>query len=355
MSLIEESAGKQGQMKSALSSGLDVIDQDQTVTWTKYIRVVLPADGFVFWVRANILAAGALVNTSPANTFTANQAPGITPAVQFEAQGSLHHTTVNRQDPDESFSVNRMIFTSKQAVNDLNEIAPGTMYLAKTNGQRYAFSSRSMWYRQAGLYHYSGDAVYPALATQIIDYPNQLNQRDVVVSNSLPIWLGLNQFFPVYPSFLVPDNIHPPYASVHIGEDDTSPMQAGTTKDSTGSLWQLAKDRVRVTTYGVRNNTIMDWLDWVKEYTLSNPDVLGVMNSPVPRDAKRGQTEISTIAQKKVIDIDASYYQARVQTLARQLITQATIQEFFPVPVPTGVPIGGFEIGGGAIGGFSIG
>ena len=349
MSLIDEQAGKQGQMRSALSSGLDVIDQDQTVTWTLYRRVVLPLDGFVFWVRAVTLRPGALINTSPVNTFTPNQAQGVTPALSFEAQGSLHHTTVNRQDPDESFSVNRMVFTSKTPVNDLNEIAPDTIYLATTNGQRYAFSSRSMWYRQAGLYHYSGDAVYPSLASQIIDYPQQLNQ-ELVVSNSLPLWLALNKFFPVYPSFLVPDNIHPPYASVHIGEEDTTPMQAGTVKDGTGSLWQLSKDRVRITTYGVRNNTIMDWLEYLKEYTLDNPDVLGVMNSPIPKDAKRGQTEISALAQKKVIDIDASYYQARIQNLTRQLIKQAFIDEFFAFPPDN---IGSFSIGLDPIGGPS--
>jgi hypothetical protein len=239
---------------------------------------------------------------------------------------------VDRQDPDESFSVNRMVFTSKQSVNDLNEIAPDTMYLAHTNGNRYAFSSRSMWYQQAALYHYSGDAVYPSLASQIIDYPNQV-PTDQVVSNSLPLWLTLNAFFPLYPSFLVPENIAPPYASVHIGEEDTTPMTAGTTRDASGSLWQLAKDRVRITTYGVRNNTIMDWLELVKEFTLANPTVLGVMNSPVPTDAKRGQVEISTIAQKKVIMIEADYYQSRIQALSRQYITKALLEDFLVPPL----------------------
>jgi hypothetical protein len=225
-----------------------------------------------------------------------------------------------------------MIFTSKAPVNDLNEIAPDTLYLATTNGQRYAFSSRSMWYRQAGLYHYSGDAVYPALASQVVDNPSDLDTRDIVVSNSLPIWLQFNQLFPVFPSFLVPDNLAPPYASVHIGEEDTSPLQSGATHDASGSRWQLAKDVVRVTTYGVRNADIMDWLDMVDTYTLENPGVMGVMNSPVPRDAKRGQTEISAIAQKKVITFEANYYQARVRTVARQLITSAFLEDFL-VPV----------------------
>lgn len=326
---VAETLGNQGQLRGLLARGLDNLDQDQTVTWTLYKRVVLPADGFVFWVRAVTLSPSAVVNSSPVNSFAPNQGPVVTQlAPTFTAQGSLHHTTVNRQDADESFSVNRMIFTSKQPVNDLNEVAPDSLYLATTNGQRYAFSSRSMWYRQADLYHYSGDAVYPTLATQIIDWPQELNQRDVVVSNSLPIWLGLNKFFPVYPSYLVPDNLRPPYASVHIGEEDTSPLQSGATHDATGTRWQLAKDVVRVTTYGVRNDTIMDWLDYVNRYTLENPDVLGVMNSPVPRDAKRGQTEISTIAQKKVISFDASYYQSRVRDVSRQLIKKALLELF---------------------------
>src|SRR5271163_2207968 len=164
--LVDESTGNQNQMTGDLAAGLDVLDLNQTVTWVLYKRTVLPADGFVFWVRADILSPGSLVNAGMVNSFTPNQARvAVAPAPSFTAQGSLHHTTVNRQDADESFSVNRMIFTSKQPVNDLNEIAPDELYLATTNGQRYAFSSRSMWYRQAGLYHYSGDAVYPALAT----------------------------------------------------------------------------------------------------------------------------------------------------------------------------------------------
>jgi hypothetical protein len=323
---IEEVTGNQGQLSAALSAGLDVIDQDQTVTWTLYRRVVLPADGFVFWVRADTLNPGALVNAAPPNSAAVNAAQALTvPAPTFQAQGSLHHTSVLRQENDETLSVNRMVFTSKTPVNDLAVVAPDDMYLATTNGQRYAFSSRSMWYRQAALYHYSGDAVYPALATQIIDYPAQLSQRQVV-SNSLPLWLSQNQFFPVFPSLLVPDNQLPPYAAVHIGEEDTHPMTAGATHDANGSRWQLMRDTVRITTYGVRNDTIMDWLDAVTEYTLANPETLGVMNTPVPRDAKRGQVEIGAIAQKKVITLEASYYQSRINQLSRQLIKTAFLE-----------------------------
>lgn len=314
---INETLGKQSQLRGTLAEGLDVIDENQTVTFNLYRRMVLPMDGFVFWVRADIIKPGSLPPLKPDTALT------------FQAQGSLHHTTTNRQDPDESFSTHRMIFTSKDKVQDLAEVAPETMYLAETSGMRYTFSSRSMWYKQAALYHYAGDAVYPTMATQIIDRVEDLNLRDVVASNSLPIWLQFNSMFPIYPALLVPDNIEPPYAVVNISEDDTTPLQAAPIYDKNGTRWQLAKDVARIVTYGVRNNTIMDWIDMVQDYAENNPGVFGIMNSPIPRDGHRGQTEISAIAQKKVIAFDANYYQARVQNLARKLISEAFIGTVF--------------------------
>jgi len=324
-----EATGAQSQMETALGKGLDTLDLNQTVTFVLYKRVVLPLDGFVFWVRATLLNPGALPNGFSANSATPNQ-PQLNqaPAPEFQARGSLHHTTVNLQDPDESYSQHRMIFTSRDEVNNLADIQPDHLYMALTDGQRYAFSTRSMWYRQAGLYHYSGDAVYPTMATQVVDDPAQLNVRELVVSNSLSVWLGLNKYFPIYPSVLVPDNIRPPYASVHIGEDDTAPLQSAPWFDRNGTRWQLAEDNVRVTFYGVRNDTIMDWLDYVTDYTFRNPETLGIMNIPIPRDSKRGQVEISALAQKKVVTFRANYYQSRMRDVARRLITSALIDQF---------------------------
>lgn len=337
---VSEITGAPAQMASALSAGLDVVDLNQTIKFTQYRRVVLPADGFVFWVKADLLSPSALLNTAVANRVTPNQPALIaTPAPWFEAQGSLHHTSINRQDPDESFAVNRMIFTSKVPINDLSTINPHTLYLAETNGLRYCFSSRSMWYRQAGLYHYSGDAVYPSLETQIVDDPASLNLSDQVISNSMPIWLGLNQMFLLYPALLVPDNLPPPYAVVNIGEQDTKPLQSGAVRDGTGSRWQLAKDTVRIVTYGLRNNEIMDWMDLVNDYTLAHPDIMGVMNSPIPADAQRGQVEVSAIAQKKVIVFEVSYYQSRMQYLARQLIQSAFLDQFIAYSEVNQIPV----------------
>lgn len=309
MVTISSSTGNQGQLAGTLNTGLNVIDQQQEVNFTLYNRRVLTLDGSVFWVNS------ALTNEGEVPT-------------SFNARGSLHHTTQNTQDPDESMSIHRMVFTSLSEIDNLSAIQPDTLWLAKTAGQRYAFSTRSGWYKQAALYHYSGDAVYPPLSTQIIETMEELDLIDVVVSNSLPIWLTLATIFPIFPSMLVPDNLDPPYAAVNIGEDDTFPMTSGPTYDSTNTRWQLAKDKVRVVTFGVRNNDIMDWLDSIRAYTLNNPTIMGVMNVPVPRDAKRGQVEISAIAQKKVIEFEVNYYQNRVRDVTRKLITEALIGQF---------------------------
>ena len=67
----------------------------------------------------------------------------------------------------------------------------------------------------------------------------------------------------------------------------------------------------------------LDLVDFVGQYTLDNPTIMGLSNVPVPRDEKRTQVELGTIAMKKVIDFDVNYYQIRVADVARQLILSA--------------------------------
>jgi hypothetical protein len=317
-----------------LAAGIANISYSATVTFTLYNRVVLPADGFVFWLRADAWNPGSAFNAFAYNTAAYNNPPIVgTPAQTMDVPGSLHHTTLNNQDEAESFSLQRFVFTTTQPVDVLNAIAPDQLWIADAGpGLRLAFSSRTGFYKQANVYHYHGDALYPALATQVIDDPSQLFSTLPILSNSLPIWLAIGAPFPLFPSYLVPDNQPPPYGAVHIGDEDTTPLQSAAWHDATGSRWQQAKDRVRVTTYGVRNDAIMDWLDQINLYTLRNPSVIGVMNSPIPRDAKRGQTEFSVLAQKKVIDFEVDYWQRRSRDQARQLIRQALCQVFENFP-----------------------
>ena len=150
-----------------------------------------------------------------------------------------------------------------------------------------------------------------------------------MVSNSLPAWLALNSYFPVYgfanpgvtlyPSFLVPDNISPPFAAVHIDPVGTTALASAPLIAKDGSHSQLCSDRVRLTLWGLRNFNAMDFIDCVYQY-LSDAGVMGLMNMPVVRDEKRTQNELLTIAQKKTVDIDVSYQQGTMRDLARQQI-----------------------------------
>ena len=44
------------ELNATLTQGLDDLSRFQVVTFTKYIRKVLPLDGFVFWVKASVLS-----------------------------------------------------------------------------------------------------------------------------------------------------------------------------------------------------------------------------------------------------------------------------------------------------------
>ena len=332
MATVEESIGTQSPIAAALRTGVATISAQQTVRFTKYVRLVLPLDGFVFWVRADLVSKGALYGAALLNRTAYNQAPRtITPAVYEDAQGSLHFSTDLRQEETETFAVNRVVFTAVQEVKNLNEIGPTVMFIAEVGGVRFAFSTRGAWYDQAKLWHYVGNAVYSDMDSQIVDSFVGFD-RGLVVSNSLPIWLAFNGYepfygfgnpsIPLFPSFLVPSNLPPPYGAVHIEPTATQALASAPTLGPTSSHTQLTTDRVRVTLYGVRNDQALDFLDCVLQRSEDYGD-LGIMNIPTVRDDKRPQVELAAIGQKKVIDFEVSYLQSRVNDVARQMIISA--------------------------------
>ena len=330
-----EAASASTPLAASLAAGVNSIDNNQTVTFTKYYRVLLPSDGFAFWVKADQLSQSALYNAGAFNGVAYNQGQSITPAATMQVAGSLHYSTINNQDETEGFAVNRIIFTSLTDVEELNTVNPSTLFIAEYDGLRFAFSTRRL-FKQAGLFHYQGDAIYPSMASQIIDDARSFDTTNVVVSNSLPIWLSLNAIMPMWPSFLVGDNIVPPWASVHIVPDSTVALQAAPWIDpNTGSHYQLCRERVRITTYGLRNGPALDFQDYVNDYSL-NTDTFGIMNMPVFRDEKRTQAELNILAQKKTIEYEITYHQARVRQVALQTIKSVFIdfEAMGGVPIP---------------------
>jgi hypothetical protein len=241
------------------------------------------------------------------------------------------------QREDETLGISRVVFTAEQQIQDFDALQPGTMYIGSIGEIRFAFSSSKNFYQQAGQYHYMGEAVYPAMATQIVDDPTTLDLSDVIVSNSLPLWLSLSSAtvfgqtaptFPIYPSFLIPQDAVPPYVGVHIGDTDTEAIQSAPSFDYEDSHFQLCKDRVKITLYGLRNDAVLDFQDFVFQYTLDTGN-MGIMNMPVVRDEKRTQREMGIIAQKKSFVFDVNYYQSRVREIGRQLILES-IQTYLP-------------------------
>lgn len=338
MPSVEESIGVQNQLRATLDLGIDTLSVNQEITFTKYIKLVLPLDGYVFWVRADLVSQGALYNVAEYNRNNYNQAAPVTAAPTVKVKGSLHYATDQVQREDETFGLNRVLFTAESEIQDFNQVSPHVMFLGTFQGIRFAFTARRQFYQQADIFHYEGDAVYPAMETQIVDSLAGFDTSNVIVSNSLPAWLGLNKFMPMYPSYLLPENIEPLYASVHIQPESTNAIQAVPRIDSaTSSHYQLVTDHVKITMYGLRNFNALDWVDYVLQY-MTNYDVMGLMNMPVIRDEKRLQSELNVIAMKKSIEFDVSYYQTRVNDVAKQLILSATMSisatvgsETFPI------------------------
>ena len=335
----EEATFARTPMGADLAQGVDTLDLEQTITFTKYIRLVLPLDGYVFWCAATMVGPSALFGAAGFNRARFNQPPNtVVSAPTFVCKGSMHYATDVRQEEAETYAANRMIFTSEYEVNDLNTIAPGTLWIGTFDGRRFAFSSRSSWYKQADLWHYQGFAIYPDMETQIIDDFAGFDSVSVVVSNSLPAWLALNGYNPpwgfgnpsltLFPSFLSPENFEPPFATVHIVPEGTRGLALAPLIGPTSSHSQLCSDRVRITLWGTRNFNALDFVDCVNQYSL-NTGAFGLMNNPVMRDEKRTQAEIATIAMKKSIEYEISYQQSRMNTIARKIITSAIPNFYF--------------------------
>ena len=221
------------------------------------------------------------------------------------------------------------MLTTKDEVQQLNDVAPGSMWIGDFAGLRFGFSAQAMRYHQAGLWHYSGFALYPDMQTQLIERIQDFSPA-LIVSNSLPAWLAIPGYRPawafwqplppLFPSHLVPDNEAPPYGAVHIVPEQTQALASAPTIDRrTQSHVQLCQDTVRITLWGNNNLNAMDFIDAVNDYSL-NAGAFGIMNLPTIRDEKRTQAELRTIAQKKTVEIQVSYLQGAMRSVARQVI-----------------------------------
>jgi hypothetical protein len=346
MTTADQAANAKTPLGADLDAGVDSISNQQQVTFVQYVRLVLPLDGFCFWVRASLVTPSALYNSSQYNRLRFNKpptAPINLPPTTLTVMGSLHFGTEIRQDEAETYAANHVIFTAREGVNDFQNIAPNTLWIGSVpnilGGRKFAFSSQTSRYQQAGLWHYVGFALYPDMETQVIDDLSGFDNRSLVVSNSLPAWLALNSYKPpygfpmpagltLYPSFLVPENLAPPFGVVHIAPETTRGLASAPLLDANNSSSQLCAESVRITLWGVRNNAAQDFHNCVNQYTIDTA-AFGIMNIPAVRDEKRTQAEFGVIAQKKTMDWEISYLQSRMNTIAQGII-KSSIVDFIP-------------------------
>ena len=320
-----EAATAKPQLGSGLAQGVETLSNNEQVTFTLYVKLVLPLDGYVFWVNASLLTDSALFNASQYNKLLYNNYPEGVPSRQLVASGSFHFSSDVQMLEDRQSVFNHTTFTSLVEIADFNLINPQFQYIATYQGMRFAFNTRANFYKQADLYHYRGDALYSVMTTQVIDTMTGFDTNSVIVSNSLPIWLALNQFFPMYPSYLVDQNIVPPYAAVDINPSLTTALQDFPLLDPDSNPFQLVKDTVKITMYGIRNHEALNFVQYILDYS-RNTDNIGLMNMPVLQDEKMTQSELGIMAQKKTITFEVSYFQTTVNDIARQLIEHAFME-----------------------------
>ncbi|EEF6673641.1 hypothetical protein GKU51_15165 [Salmonella enterica] len=292
------------ELNATLTQGLDDLSRFQVVTFTKYIRKVLPLDGFVFWVKASVLSS---VPDSEPDT--------------VNVKGYLHLTTESIQDDEQLYDRNVVTFTAQADIDPFNDIGSDVLYIGEFFGIQFSFSRRTGLNEPANLYHYSGEAIFPYMRSQIINSADDIDLADVVVSNSLPIWLSLSQFMPMYPAMLSVQNLVPPYATVKCGEP--SPVAGAFCLDEKQNQYQLVSEDVTITVTGLRNAAVEGFLRYVQDYTLSDKAEMGVMNIPVIQDERITQNELNIIAMRKKVKFKVNYYQQRMRNVARRLITSA--------------------------------
>jgi hypothetical protein len=371
MATAAEGAGAKQALAAALAGGIETLAQASgEVTFSKYVRLVLPLDGYVFWVKTDLVSQTAMLNMAQLNSTVLNEAQIVSAntAQTITVKGSFHYSTQQNQDEAENEAVNTVIFTAERPIQLFNDVQQNVLWIAEYGGDienfdgpiTFAFSSRGRYYQEADLFHYAGTAVLPAFKAQLINSADQLAGRSVIASNSLPVWLqlsnydppydnGINNHLQLYPSFLVPDNLLPPYGVVHIFPESTESLQSAPFFNRHLSQFSLSRDRVRVTLYGLDNEASLSFLAAVLQFS-ADFNTVGVLNMPSIRDEKRVAPELGVLAQKKTIEFEVSYQQHVVRNVARQMIETAVPTVFAQAAAGIGPPFSSGFIGTFAIG-----
>lgn len=306
-----EDSGDFSELASLLQQGVDSISEGQEIKLKAYSRVVLPIDRYIYYK----------------------------PLKQLCVTGALNYTQEMVQEESETYDRAIVMLTCSQAVQEFSDAPVNTIYVGTTKRFRYAFERQGGFFSTAKLWHYIGHSLPPVFTLQLLDNPASIDPSQPVVSNSLPLWLQLNNYrvpfptppaapppdlftnsIPMYPADLVEPNLVPPYISVMCYDTRALGLP---TLDQNRNQAQPCSERVRLTLKGLQNNAAQDFLSAVLQYS-SETNNFGIMNDlPVIVDSHRPDNALLALGMEKTIEFTIFYYQTRAAAIGRQLIKQA--------------------------------
>ena len=303
MNINEAAKAARKDLAAALQTGVETISSHQKITFKLYIRYISPLDGLAYWVLADALESHMRPSSLP---------------TKIEVSGSLHQQAYSEQDSSLSRDTSRIIFTPIEKIDSFFIEDPDFVYFGTYNNALFTFSRMHNHYEQSGIYHYDGIAVLPTMETQMINSYDDL-PKDQILSNSMPLWITLKEHGNVYPAFLSPVNLKPPYISVEVKHSHVWQAAASFAGDR---RMQLCLDKATVTLYGFSNMAALDFIDYVVQTALDSND-FGISNSPVVEDRNTGQVELNVLAQKKTIKFEVNYYQETLRDRSLKSIKEA--------------------------------
>lgn len=287
----------------------------EQITFNRYIRLVLPVDGFIFWVKQSLINP-----LSPSlNGIALNELPDLTTIDDtIVIDGLFHYSTQNQQDNSQIYAKNSVLFTSSKKLDDFNELGESELLIGSIDGIQFAFNNSGNYYQKAGVWCYQGEAINPVMRSQIIDDVGQFSAQKIC-NDSLPLFMSRSLYAPIFPAFRGLQNLRPPYLSVDVLE--TKPYQQ-LASEETSERRQFCLDTVKVTCYGLNNNQVLDYIRYMVNEGVKNID-FGINNAPVAKKIDIPQSELNVTANAKEITFEVNYYQTRATEIAQKLIESA--------------------------------
>jgi hypothetical protein len=280
----------------------------KNITFTKYVRRVLPVDGWVFWVKSSLIE-GEVAPFSKVYLC------------------STHIQRNQTQEATKTNSISSIGLTVNKKIEDLHEVNQSVMWLGEYQGVKFSFNAQANYYEEANIFHYAGDAVYIENTPNIIDDIEDLDLdlENGIVTNCIPIFITLNQQVQIYPAFLAPTNLKPPYATIEV--KDTRGIAAGQSYNPFEDSSLLSWDKVELTIYGLRKKQLSDFLKYLENQQLVT-EAFGMYWLPSVQNENVPQSEINVLTNKKVLNFDVSYTFNAVRSQAEAFIRSVTVDFF---------------------------